>query len=322
MATAKVATKSEIPEDRGLGVVAGERRVALFRIGDEVFALQNKCPHRGVPISNGQCQNGEVTCPKHDARFDIRTGKHLCGPATSDIRVYPVQLDGDDVYVEYDQFSGPLPPQLSKTGRNTRPTASPEGEAVRTVVKIRNQKLTEGRGFGMLLGSLLTALAAGVIGFLTQRSSERAHKAEVESLKGQITLLKKELDEPAAPLLAAKPPNPDDVKQITDIADAIFEELRAGKVEEIYKRLSEEFKSKVTLEQFQEKIAKVPSTKWMTQKPEQRKTSLQRANDFKGYIYRIESPLTAALGLVKATMIFVPDEGAWKLAGFDLKQDR
>jgi nitrite reductase (NADH) small subunit len=52
------------------------RKIALFRLEDEVYALDNDCPHRGGPIAEGEIQGGRVTCPWHEWTFDIRSG--LC----------------------------------------------------------------------------------------------------------------------------------------------------------------------------------------------------------------------------------------------------
>ena len=83
------------------GVVVDGARVCLARVGDEVFALADQCPHAAFPLSEGDLlADGRVQCAWHGARFDLRTGA-ACGlrtnvPATR----YDVQLRNGDVYVK------------------------------------------------------------------------------------------------------------------------------------------------------------------------------------------------------------------------------
>jgi 3-phenylpropionate/trans-cinnamate dioxygenase ferredoxin subunit len=64
----------QIPEGRGLGVTLRGRRVALFRMEGDVFALDDVCPHAGAALAPGVVKNGMVRCPLHGRKFDLRTG--------------------------------------------------------------------------------------------------------------------------------------------------------------------------------------------------------------------------------------------------------
>ena len=80
-------------------VVVGNRHVALFRLGDEFFALDNLCLHRGGPICEGQIDhNRVVTCPWHGWSYEIRTGTMVQDPRVG-LSKHDVQISGDEVSV-------------------------------------------------------------------------------------------------------------------------------------------------------------------------------------------------------------------------------
>jgi 3-phenylpropionate/trans-cinnamate dioxygenase ferredoxin subunit len=100
MAFTKVAAVGEIPAGSARQVTIDGRRLAVFNVGGTFYALDDTCPHRGAPLSEGTVNGTEVTCPWHAAAFDLATGEHLCPPAPSDVRAYKVQVVGDEVQVE------------------------------------------------------------------------------------------------------------------------------------------------------------------------------------------------------------------------------
>jgi len=71
----------------------------LLRIGDEYFAIEDVCTHDGQPLTDGPVANGQITCPRHGARFDLRTGKAMCMPATEPVRTFAVRVTPDGIYV-------------------------------------------------------------------------------------------------------------------------------------------------------------------------------------------------------------------------------
>jgi len=98
----QVATLSELPAGSQLLVEVDDVRIALFNLDGEIFAIEDVCTHDGGPLVEGEVMNGcEVECPRHGARFDIRTGKALSFPAFIPTAVYPVTVDGDAVLIEY-----------------------------------------------------------------------------------------------------------------------------------------------------------------------------------------------------------------------------
>ena len=88
-----------VPARRSVSRSTGQP-IALFRIGDDVYATDGICPHAMRQLADGYMEGETIECPLHQALFDIRTGKVLAGPATESLRVYPVKVAGGDVLVE------------------------------------------------------------------------------------------------------------------------------------------------------------------------------------------------------------------------------
>ena len=80
-------------------VEVDERLVVLFRVGKEVFALDDVCTHDGGPLAEGELVDHTIACPRHGAKFDIRTGAALTMPATRPTVAHEVKIVGDDIMV-------------------------------------------------------------------------------------------------------------------------------------------------------------------------------------------------------------------------------
>ena len=86
--------------DPGKTVVeVGDRLVALFHVGGKYWAIDDLCTHDGGPLAEGELEGYTIVCPRHGARFDIRTGRVLSMPATQDTPAHEVKVEGDDVLV-------------------------------------------------------------------------------------------------------------------------------------------------------------------------------------------------------------------------------
>ena len=96
----KVASLSEIPPGGRLSLIVDELPALLLRIGEDLYCIEDVCTHDGQPLTDGPVADCSITCPRHGAKFDLKTGKALCMPATEPIRTYPVTVRGGDVYVE------------------------------------------------------------------------------------------------------------------------------------------------------------------------------------------------------------------------------
>ena len=96
---------SELPEEGAIGVEVNGEPVAVIRAEGEVFALRDVCSHAEVPLSEGEIYDHTVECWLHGSCFDLRTGRPTAMPATVPVPVYPVKIEGDDVYVAVDKES-------------------------------------------------------------------------------------------------------------------------------------------------------------------------------------------------------------------------
>jgi 3-phenylpropionate/trans-cinnamate dioxygenase ferredoxin subunit len=76
-------------------------RIALVRIGDDFYAIGDRCSHADVSLSEGEvlADDVEIECWKHGSTFDLRTGEPQSLPATKPVPTYEVAVDGDDVKV-------------------------------------------------------------------------------------------------------------------------------------------------------------------------------------------------------------------------------
>jgi 3-phenylpropionate/trans-cinnamate dioxygenase ferredoxin subunit len=93
----KVATLDEIPNGGRKSVVFDDRAVLLLRIGGDVYAVEDVCSHDGQPLTDGPMEGTAIECPRHGARFDVRTGRPLCMPAVEPIATFEVKLQGNDI---------------------------------------------------------------------------------------------------------------------------------------------------------------------------------------------------------------------------------
>lgn len=96
-----VAKISEVPDPGKMLVEVGERLVVLIHAAGHWYALDDICTHDGGPLSEGPLDPGErtIACPRHGAKFDIKTGAALTMPATKPTRAHEVKIQGDQVFV-------------------------------------------------------------------------------------------------------------------------------------------------------------------------------------------------------------------------------
>lgn len=111
----RVACVNEVPERGGLIVAVNGVEIGIFRVGSELVAWRNVCPHFAAPVCRGTVagttlpsrvyeyeygRDGEILqCPWHGWEFDLLTGRHLVPGSRARLRPYPVEVHGDDVYV-------------------------------------------------------------------------------------------------------------------------------------------------------------------------------------------------------------------------------
>jgi len=100
MTFVRVASVSEVPPGPGKLVLVGGKKLGLFNVDGTIHAIDDTCPHRGASLCEGEVDGTRVTCPWHDASFDLATGAHLSPPVRTGVAVYRVQVVGDEVQVD------------------------------------------------------------------------------------------------------------------------------------------------------------------------------------------------------------------------------
>ncbi len=95
----RVGKTSEVPAGRAEVFDVEERKIAVFRLDDGYYAIDDICTHDGGPLADGEIEDDQVICPRHGARFSIRTGAALSFPAVTPVESYPVRVDGEDLLV-------------------------------------------------------------------------------------------------------------------------------------------------------------------------------------------------------------------------------
>ncbi len=77
------------------GARPGDHGILVCRIAGVLHALVDNCSHRDAQLSTGRLRGTVITCPVHGAQFDVRTGAHLCAPATAPVACLRVdEVDG------------------------------------------------------------------------------------------------------------------------------------------------------------------------------------------------------------------------------------
>ncbi|MCK6551359.1 Rieske 2Fe-2S domain-containing protein [Myxococcota bacterium] len=106
-----VCKRSELVPGIGWKVETPTRPIAVFDDGGVLCAVDDVCPHRGGPLHQGDVEGGAVLCPLHAWAFDLRTGKMRGNPRLV-VATYPVEVDGDDVFVRATPMNGVVMPRL------------------------------------------------------------------------------------------------------------------------------------------------------------------------------------------------------------------
>jgi len=116
----KVADVGSLENDKGFCVKVNGVRLVLVKTNGAVRALENRCPHLGVPLGRGKIEGGEIVCPFHGSRFNVVTGENTdwvssvagvhipdwssallsFGKKPQPIRTFPVSIEDQDVFVD------------------------------------------------------------------------------------------------------------------------------------------------------------------------------------------------------------------------------
>lgn len=95
-----VSKVSDLAPGQMKWVAVDRERVLLVNVDGAFYALNDVCGHRRAPLSRGRLEGHVVECPRHFARFDVRTGQLLSGPVAEDVPTHEVRVEGDVIYVK------------------------------------------------------------------------------------------------------------------------------------------------------------------------------------------------------------------------------
>jgi 3-phenylpropionate/trans-cinnamate dioxygenase ferredoxin subunit len=95
-----VAKTGEIPAGGAKIVRLDDREIAIFHVDGTFYAIEDVCTHDGGPLAEGVLDGHVIECPRHGARFDIRTGAVLAMPATAPVPTCAVRIEGDEIQVD------------------------------------------------------------------------------------------------------------------------------------------------------------------------------------------------------------------------------
>jgi 3-phenylpropionate/trans-cinnamate dioxygenase ferredoxin component len=95
----RVGKASDVPSGRAEVFDVEDRKIAVFRLEDAFYAIEDICTHDGGPLAEGEIEDDQVICPRHGARFNIKTGLALTMPAVTPVESYPVRVEGNELYI-------------------------------------------------------------------------------------------------------------------------------------------------------------------------------------------------------------------------------
>lgn len=94
-----VSKVNDVGDGDRLYVEIDDQELVLFNIAGEYFAIGDVCSHDDGPLGDGEIDAFDVICPRHGARFDVRSGHATSLPAVVDIPAYPVRVSGEDIEI-------------------------------------------------------------------------------------------------------------------------------------------------------------------------------------------------------------------------------
>ncbi|MBI3321960.1 MAG: non-heme iron oxygenase ferredoxin subunit [Candidatus Omnitrophica bacterium] len=99
-----VATTNDIEVGQFKPVQVQDRHLLVCRTAEGFYVIDDTCTHDDGPLADGWLEGDAIECPRHGARFDVRTGKVLCLPAAVPVHSYPVKVEGGAVKVDVSQW--------------------------------------------------------------------------------------------------------------------------------------------------------------------------------------------------------------------------
>lgn len=98
-----VANTEELAPGDRIVVEVDDYYIAIFNVDGSYYAVEDVCTHDDGPVAEGELDGFEIECPRHGARFDLRTGEALTLPAVMPIKRFDVRVDGGEVQILLDE---------------------------------------------------------------------------------------------------------------------------------------------------------------------------------------------------------------------------
>ena len=86
-------------DGQAISIPVGRRMIAVVYSGAEYFAIEDVCTHDGAELTGGSVEGAEIICPRHGARFCLRTGQALSPPAYEPVRVFETKITDGRLWV-------------------------------------------------------------------------------------------------------------------------------------------------------------------------------------------------------------------------------
>ncbi len=95
----KIAQTSDLAPGQKMLVAYGRTEVGLFNLEGQFYAIEDVCTHDGGPLIEGELRGDVIVCPRHGARFDVRTGAVRSLPAFAPVPVFRVKIEGENILI-------------------------------------------------------------------------------------------------------------------------------------------------------------------------------------------------------------------------------
>jgi 3-phenylpropionate/trans-cinnamate dioxygenase ferredoxin component len=93
---------ADLRDGQTISIPVGRRMIAVARSGESYFAIEDVCTHDGAQLTGGAIEGAEIVCPRHGARFCLRTGEALTPPAYEPVRVFELEIEDGHLWVRAD----------------------------------------------------------------------------------------------------------------------------------------------------------------------------------------------------------------------------
>jgi 3-phenylpropionate/trans-cinnamate dioxygenase ferredoxin subunit len=102
MAWIDAGLTENLSDGQAKSLPVGRRMIAVVRSGTDFFAIEDICTHDGAQLTGGDIEGAEIICPRHGARFCLRTGEALTPPAYEPVRVFETKIESGHLWVRTD----------------------------------------------------------------------------------------------------------------------------------------------------------------------------------------------------------------------------